>query len=58
MRFRYIPGTIDMLLEAYLCVQNRELKFGDVILGFNIQEEYPGRRPAPQVQEAGIPEKR
>ena len=35
------PGTIDMLLEAYLCVQNRELKFGDVILGFNIQEEYP-----------------
>ena len=35
------PGTIDMLLEAYLCVQNRELKLGDVILGFNIQEEYP-----------------
>ena len=35
------PGTIDMLLEAYLCVQNRDLKLGDVILGFNIQEEYP-----------------
>ena len=35
------PGTIDMLLEAYLSVQNRELKLGDVILGFNIHEEYP-----------------
>jgi RNA polymerase primary sigma factor len=35
------PGTIDMLLEAYLRVQNRDLKLGDVILGFNIQEEYP-----------------
>ena len=35
------PGTIDMLLEAYLCVQNRELKLVDIILGFNIQEEYP-----------------
>ena len=34
------PGTIDMLLEAYLCVQNRELKLGDVILGFNVQDEY------------------
>ena len=35
------PGTIDMLLEAYLCVQNRDLKLGDIILGFNIQDEYP-----------------
>ena len=37
------PSTIDMLLEAYLNVQNRDikLKLGDVILGFNAQEEYP-----------------
>ena len=35
------PGTIDMLLDAYISVQDRELKLSDVILGFNIQEEYP-----------------
>ena len=35
------PGTIDMLLDAYLSVQNGEMKLSDVILGFNIQEEYP-----------------
>ena len=35
------PGTIDMLLEAYHYVQNKEIKLGDIILGFNIQEEYP-----------------
>ena len=35
------PGTIDMLLDAYYCVQNGDLKLSDVILGFNIQDEYP-----------------
>ncbi len=35
------PGTIDKLLDAYIAVQDRELKLSDVILGFNIQEEYP-----------------
>ena len=35
------PGTIDMFLDAYYCVQNGDLKLSDVILGFNIQEEYP-----------------
>ena len=35
------PGTVDMLLDAYLCVLNKELKLSDVILGFNVQDEYP-----------------
>ncbi len=35
------PGTIDMLLDAYHSVQNRELKLSDVILGFNVHDEYP-----------------
>ena len=35
------PGTIDMLLDAYFYVQHGDIKLSDVILGFNIQEEYP-----------------
>ena len=35
------PGTIDMLLEAYESVENKEQKLSDVILGFSVQEEYP-----------------
>ena len=35
------PGTIDMLLDAYYYVQHGELKLSDVVLGFNIQDEYP-----------------
>ena len=44
------PDTIDLLLAAYLEVQNRELKLSDIILGFNIQEEYPdnGLPPKPK----------
>ena len=35
------PGTIDMLLDAYYYVQHGDLKLSDVVLGFNIQDEYP-----------------
>ena len=35
------PGTLDMLLYAYDYVQDGDLKLNDIILGFNIQEEYP-----------------
>ena len=35
------PGTIDMLLDAYYFVQHGDLKLSDVVLGFNIQDEYP-----------------
>ena len=33
------PVTVDILLDAYLCVQNKELKLSDVILGFNVQDD-------------------
>ena len=48
------PGTIDLLLEADNCVQQGELKLTDVILGFNIQEEYPdmGLPPSSRKQAA------
>ncbi len=42
------PGTIDMLLDAYDSVQNKEQKLSDVILGFSVQDEYP---------DAGLPAK-
>ena len=35
------PGTIDTLLDAYVSVQNRDMKLSDIVLGFSIQEEYP-----------------
>ena len=44
------PGTIDMLLDAYYCVQNGDLKLSDVILGFNIQEEYPDKGLPPSAK--------
>ena len=44
------PGTIDMLLDAYYCVQNKDLKLSDVILGFNIQEEYPDKGLPPSAK--------
>ena len=48
------PGTIDMLLDAYHHVQNKDMKLSDVILGFNIQEEYPdiGLPPSARKQTA------
>ena len=46
----FYPGTIDMLLDAYYYVQNKDLKLGDVILGFNIQEEYPDKGLPPSAK--------
>ena len=46
------PGAIDMLMEAYLLVQSHEIKLSEIILGFNIQDEYPdsGLPPKPKKQ--------
>ena len=35
------PGTIEVLLASYKAVDAEQIKLGDIIIGFNDQEEYP-----------------